>query len=1058
MGIKCLFRHSWSGCRCSACGKPRDEGHDWGKDCENCSRCGATRQGAHRWEGCKCSTCGTARDIDKLRGTDRGEGVLAGRPPHGVPSTDPLLRNQNPRECGDPVLRLNDPAERSIRVFVSSTFRDMQAEREELAKRSFVRLRRLCAERDVVFTEVDLRWGITEEAAAEGMVLPVCLEEIRACRPFFIGLLGERYGWVPESVPAELIEAEPWLAEHLGKSVTELEILHGVLNDPAMATNCFFYIRDPRYAEARGGEFLTQDASAGTRLAELKEQIRRGGLPVREDYPDPQVLGELVFEDLAAAIDRRFPHGSEPAPLERERRAHQAFAAARTRLHVGRDEYLVRIDRHVESSSEPLVVVGESGCGKSALLANWASRHSSSHPGTFVLTHFVGAGSESAVWMNAVRRIAEEAIARFDLQLAVPREPERLKGLLGAVLLAISSQARDIVLVIDGLDLIEDRDGGLDLAWLPGLIPKGIHLVISALPGGKPLDELARRSWPQLAITGLSEAARRQLIVRYLGGYRKDLGTRRLGRIAVMPQCGNPLFLRLLLDELRYWGVHETLDAAMERYLEAGDVAELFERILARLDADYERERPHLVGDTMRLLWAARRGLSETELLTLLGAPEPLARRLFSPLFLAIEPLLVSVGGLLRFGSGGLSAAVKSRYFTSESDETRVRLQIAEHFQGDQRSPRALDERPWQLLKAEDWQGLRAFVTDPELLGLLWQRDRWDVRAYWARIEAAAHGRLPDGYRDILAHPEQSPTILSPLWELLTAFGYQEAALPLFGARARACRDSGDRQALELAMADCAQALIELGRPDDAWAILEEQEALPASARLPRAQFRLLHHKSMILLKRGQLTDALALLESEAAVARDVGDMYALAYSLSGQAIVLGALASQRHDMSFLARAEKLSEEQERLSRAVGDLDGLADSLQARAAARHCLRDSGTAMKLFEEAERLYRASGNRRALATCIGQQAVLHRDLGRITRALDRLQESETLAREASDAHTVGAALCMQADILQSLDKHASALEKASEALATARRTGDVPLAQFATMILKGIESRKR
>jgi 5-enolpyruvylshikimate-3-phosphate synthase len=24
-----------------------------------------------------------------------------------------------------------------------------------------------------------------------------CLDEIRACRPFFIGLLGERYGWVP---------------------------------------------------------------------------------------------------------------------------------------------------------------------------------------------------------------------------------------------------------------------------------------------------------------------------------------------------------------------------------------------------------------------------------------------------------------------------------------------------------------------------------------------------------------------------------------------------------------------------------------------------------------------------------------------------------------------------------------------------------------------------------------------------------------------------------------------------------------------------------------------
>jgi len=50
-------------------------------------------------------------------------------------------------------------AQRSVRVFVSSTFRDMKAERDELAKRTFVRLHRLCAERGVTFTDVDLRWA-----------------------------------------------------------------------------------------------------------------------------------------------------------------------------------------------------------------------------------------------------------------------------------------------------------------------------------------------------------------------------------------------------------------------------------------------------------------------------------------------------------------------------------------------------------------------------------------------------------------------------------------------------------------------------------------------------------------------------------------------------------------------------------------------------------------------------------------------------------------------------------------------------------------------------------
>jgi hypothetical protein len=90
---------------------------------------------------------------------------------------------------------------RVIRVFVSSTFRDMQEEREELIKHIFPQLRKLCESRGVVWGEVDLRWGITDEATAEGKVLPICLEEIKRCRPYFIGLLGERYGWVPEEIP-----------------------------------------------------------------------------------------------------------------------------------------------------------------------------------------------------------------------------------------------------------------------------------------------------------------------------------------------------------------------------------------------------------------------------------------------------------------------------------------------------------------------------------------------------------------------------------------------------------------------------------------------------------------------------------------------------------------------------------------------------------------------------------------------------------------------------------------------------------------------------------------
>ena len=81
-----------------------------------------------------------------------------------------------------------------LRLFISSTFRDLQEEREHLVKKVFPAIRSLCRSRGVAFAGVDLRWGLTEEDAMLGQVIRTCLEEIDKCRPYFIGMIGERYG------------------------------------------------------------------------------------------------------------------------------------------------------------------------------------------------------------------------------------------------------------------------------------------------------------------------------------------------------------------------------------------------------------------------------------------------------------------------------------------------------------------------------------------------------------------------------------------------------------------------------------------------------------------------------------------------------------------------------------------------------------------------------------------------------------------------------------------------------------------------------------------------
>ena len=135
---------------------------------------------------------------------------------------------------------------RTARVFISSTFRDMHAERDELVKTVFPALRERLAPHRVHLVDIDLRWGVTQEQAENNRVLELCLKQIDECRPFFIGILGQRYGWVPTRLPDDAAREHRWLKNHADRSLTELEILHGVLGDHRMADEALKRAGRPR--------------------------------------------------------------------------------------------------------------------------------------------------------------------------------------------------------------------------------------------------------------------------------------------------------------------------------------------------------------------------------------------------------------------------------------------------------------------------------------------------------------------------------------------------------------------------------------------------------------------------------------------------------------------------------------------------------------------------------------------------------------------------------------------------------------------------------------------
>jgi nephrocystin-3 len=942
---------------------------------------------------------------------------------------------------------------RVIRVFISSTFRDMQAERDELAKFIFPQLRKLCEQRGVTWGEVDLRWGITDEQSAEGKVLPICLDEIQRCRPYFISLLGERYGWIPEKIPPELIEREPWLAEHLDHSVTEMEILHGVLNYPEMAQHAFFYYRDPAYIQNLPGEeqpayreeptsdeidklgieeAIHRAEARREKLAALKEHIRSSGFPLREGYHDPRQLGEWVQQDLVEVIERLYPEGSQPDPLNREATEHEAFAISRERVYIGRQNYFDQLDVHADADGPPLVILGESGSGKSALLANWSVHYRTEHPDDFLLIHFIGATPASADWAAMLRRILGEIKRKFNIQEEVPDKPDALRSTFATWLNMAGARGRT-VLIIDALNQLDDHDGAPDLVWLPPFIPANVRIILSTLPG-RPLDELIKRGWPTLLVEPLHPEERKRLIYEYLALFTKALSSAHIERIANAAQCQNPLFMRVMLDELRLFGEHERLGERIEAYLQAKTIPALYEMILQRCEQDYENDRPDLVGESMSLLWAARRGLSESELMDLLGSNgQPLPRAHWSPLFLAIEQAFLNRGGLIGFFHDYLRQAIQNHYLPELSFRKLAHLRLADYFELQSgRSLRRLDELPWQLAQACEWQRLYILLRDLEFVKDAWEFNPFEIKAYWAQVETNSPFRILDGYCKVIDNPSSHPDYVWTVSLLLGDTGHLSDAFSLHSYLVDYYRKVGDSTALANSLGNKAVILKQRGDLDSSMALLKEQENICREHGNLTGLHVSLGNQANILQIRSDLNEAMELLKEQERISRELGDREGLLASIGNQANIL----LLRGDLDGAMIKMK---EGEQICRELGNPSRLQTMLGNQALILRVRGDLDGAMKLYQEKEKICRELGYKAGLYVSLGNQANVLYIHGDLRKALELHKEEEAICHELGDRAGQQASIGNQAVILKDFGDLEGALRLMKEQEHICRELGD-------------------
>jgi nephrocystin-3 len=152
-----------------------------------------------------------------------------------------------------------------------------------------------------------------------------------------------------------------------------------------------------------------------------------------EAYANPNVLAEIIREQFDELVDRLYPEDESPDPLEQERLAHEAHAQNMVFACIDRPAHLAVLNDFAarpEHGGKGFVVTGESGGGKTALLAAWARDWEAQNDADFLFQHYFGATPESASPEGFLRRLLGELKTRYELAEDIPADPEELREAL----------------------------------------------------------------------------------------------------------------------------------------------------------------------------------------------------------------------------------------------------------------------------------------------------------------------------------------------------------------------------------------------------------------------------------------------------------------------------------------------------------------------------------------------------------------------------------------------------------------------------------------------------
>ncbi|MDB5601169.1 MAG: tetratricopeptide repeat domain containing protein [Xanthobacteraceae bacterium] len=599
--------------------------------------------------------------------------------------------------------------DRTVRLFVSSTFQDMQEERYTLQNDVFPIVQRFLWERGITFIDVDLRWGVTREEAERGDVLGICLREIDRCRPWVLGLLGARYGWVDPEAHSRL-RADPAFARlvgHANVSLTELELRHAITDRP------------PAGPESAALIYWRVAPTLDTPFKALVADIEATGAEIRPPAQDLETFAQVLRNDLLAAVEARIPPGlALPS----------AQLLARLQIEAERDSFAERPETHrlyrlASGRAGRFALVGPPGCGKSAVMCA-AARAIELEGRIKLAAAFAPGGFRN--WMGAFKSVLAQLGDQGGATAGPAGRAQRFHLAAGA-----AAALAPLCVLID--DVETDPAGGDDLAWLPDKVPNAV--IIVALRGGYREAALAQAQGYKIINLGPPDPRlAREMIERRLLLYARRLDDWQLGLLVTDRRSARDYLI--VSEELRQTQRFEDLDTAVGELAALTRPEALADRALARITCG----RPW-ADEVLLALAVTEVGLADETLGQIAQANG--ARGALVDIRLLREAIgdyaTEAAGRTLLVNPAFRDAILVDR---TALDQVRVRKIIIAACIAKIETPGSAEEILTQAAAINDSEEFAALIARPDIAEALMRRAREALAAAWS--ELSAHGYSAD--------------------------------------------------------------------------------------------------------------------------------------------------------------------------------------------------------------------------------------------------------------------------------------------------------------------------